>query len=116
VPAAQITVFSGDGDDPAPTWRPARPHRPGVLLIPQNSSLRPPVVFVNSTVDGKQLRPARKDALQQWFATSGKELRPGDTLLFYVTDHGHLNPQGPRQQYDRPVGRGNETSATCATC
>jgi len=94
VPAAQITVFSGDGDDPAADLA-TRERRtdPDFWLIPQNSPLRPPVVFVNSTVDGKQLRPARKDTLQQWFATTGKTLRPGDTLLFYVTDHGHINPQ-----------------------
>ena len=94
VPAAQITIFSGDGDDPAADLA-TRERRtdPDFWLIPQNSSLRPPVVFVNSTVDGKQLRPARKEALQAWFATNGQKLRPGDTLLFYVTDHGHLNPQ-----------------------
>jgi len=49
------------------------------------------VQFVDSSVDGYTLEPATFEALHTWFTTEGKKLRPGDTLLFYVTDHGEQN-------------------------
>ncbi len=38
-------------------------------------------------------QPARQATLQQWFAMAGQDLRPGDRLLIFVTDHGTKNPQ-----------------------
>ena len=89
-----ITVFSGDGSDPALDLATReRSTEADYWLIPQYILLRPPIVFVNSTIDGIQLQPARKDALRAWFDKQGAGLRHGDTLLFYVTDHGHRNDQ-----------------------
>jgi hypothetical protein len=68
-------------DDTGDAWLP--PPRAAYLLRP--------VQFVNSTVDGYTLEPATFEALHTWFTTEGKKLRPGDTLLFYVTDHGEQN-------------------------
>ena len=89
-----ITIFSGDGSDPAADLA-TREQSTEVdfWLIPQSTPLRPPIVYINSTVDGLQLQPARKEALRAWFNDQGARLRHGDTLLFYVTDHGHRNNQ-----------------------
>jgi thiol-disulfide isomerase/thioredoxin len=86
-----ITVFSGDGSDPAADLATRESTEADAWLLPQSTPLRPPIVYVNSTVDGLQLQPARKDALRAWFNDQGARLREGDTLLFYVTDHGHRN-------------------------
>lgn len=89
-----ITIFSGDGADAAVDLA-TREHaaEADYWLIPQGVALRPPIVYVNSAVDGMPLHPARKDALRAWFQDQGARLRRGDTLLFYVTDHGRKNDQ-----------------------
>jgi thiol-disulfide isomerase/thioredoxin len=87
-----ITIFSGDGADPtADLATRERSVEADYWLIPRSTALRPPIVYVNSTVEGSKLQPARKDALRAWFEDTGAGLRRGDTLLFYVTDHGHKN-------------------------
>jgi thiol-disulfide isomerase/thioredoxin len=89
-----IVIFSGDGADPkADLATRESATEAAYWLIPQTTALRPPIVYVNSVVDGITLHPARKDALRAWFEDSGSSLRRGDTLLFYVTDHGHKNAQ-----------------------
>ena len=93
---ADITIFSGDGADPAPDLATReRAGEPAYWLIPQSAALRPPIVYVNSAVEGMPLHAARKDALRAWFRNQGARLRRGDTLLFYVTDHGRKNDQDP---------------------
>src|SRR5262245_10875339 len=64
-----IVVFSGDGADPADDLATReRATEPDAWLIPQGyANILFPIVFVNSTVDGFTLRPARKDALRAWF-------------------------------------------------
>jgi thiol-disulfide isomerase/thioredoxin len=90
-----ITIFSSDGSDPAADLATKElPTDPDFWLLPSGLShlLRPPTTLVNSTVDGFTLRPAHKKDLQEWFEDEGARLHPGDTLLFYVTDHGQPNP------------------------
>jgi thiol-disulfide isomerase/thioredoxin len=87
----RITIFSGDGDNPTVDLATRElVTEPEFWLIPRNR-LRPPIVYVNSSVDGIPLRPAHKDDLRAWFQNDGARLRRGDTLLLYVTDHGHKN-------------------------
>ncbi|HUI25918.1 MAG TPA: C13 family peptidase, partial [Candidatus Kryptonia bacterium] len=92
---ADIAIFSSDGADPAADLATREPAvEPEFWLLPQASigqALRPQTVYVNSVVDGFALRPARKEALRQWFEREGRALRAGDTLLIYVTDHGERN-------------------------
>lgn len=92
---AHITIFSADGSDPAADLA-TRDHieDPRLWLLPGGDSAgsaRPDIVYVDSQIDGFTLQPARKETIGTWFSTSGKELRAGDTLLFYVTDHGERN-------------------------
>jgi thiol-disulfide isomerase/thioredoxin len=96
VPAANITVFSADGADPAPDLATRETDDvTGFWILPQwaQNALRAPITYVDSTVDGVALRPAKQETLRAWFADAAKRLRPGDTLLFYVTDHGERNEQ-----------------------
>lgn len=94
---AHITIFSADGADPAPDLATRDlVEDPRLWLLPEGNAagaVRPDIVYVDSQVDGFTLQPARKETIGTWFATTGKELRKGDTLLFYVTDHGERNPK-----------------------
>ena len=92
VPEERITVLAGDGGDP------------GLDLMvgeagvgPEGWRLRgtavedlfsPQAVMGNSAVNGAKLYPATRGALSIWLLTVGQQLRAGDTLLLYVTDHG----------------------------
>ncbi|MDX2171447.1 MAG: redoxin family protein [Deltaproteobacteria bacterium] len=98
--AADLTIFSGDGADPAPDLA-TRAHIEddadnGFWLVPPGL-LRAlnPIEYIDSTVAGYTLQPATHEALQAWVADQGKTLGAGDTLLFYVTDHGELNKADP---------------------
>ncbi len=97
MPAADITVFSGDGADPAPDLA-TRDVTPGGMfwLLPEAgpaAALRPQVDYVDSSVEGFALRPARRPELEEWFKTAAGQLHAGDTLLLYVTDHGERNKE-----------------------
>jgi thiol-disulfide isomerase/thioredoxin len=96
VPAANIAVFSGDGADPALdlATREMDDER-GFWLLPQwaQNALKAPIVYVDSTVDDVRLQPAKKENLRAWFADATSRLGAGDTVLFYVTDHGERNEE-----------------------
>jgi hypothetical protein len=99
IPAANITIFSGDGADPAPDLATRETDdTPGFWLLPQwtQNALRAPITYVDSTVEGVTLQAAKKDALTAWFADAATRLGAGDTLLFYVTDHGERNAADER--------------------
>ncbi len=98
VPDARIAVFSGDGADPAADLaireKTEGESSPGEWILPTTGAdrwLRTPITYVNSEIDGVVLRPAKKDGLRAWFTEEGARLGDGDTLLFYVTDHGEKN-------------------------
>jgi len=94
----ELIIFSSDGSDPAADLATrARPDDSGdAWLLPSRAAqLFRPIEFVDSSVEGYTLHPATYEALRVWFTTAGKTLHPGDTLLFYVTDHGELNKDDP---------------------
>ncbi len=96
VPAANIVVFSADGDDPAADLATReQDDTAGFWLLPQwaQNALRAPITYVDSRIEGVPLHAAKKDAIAAWFADAGKRLGSGDTLLIYVTDHGERNEQ-----------------------
>jgi len=91
-----ITIFTADGADPAADLATrARYDDNGDAWILPPGLLRAlnPIAYVDSSVSGYTLRPATIAALKAWFDDEGKHLASGDTLLFYVTDHGDLNKQ-----------------------
>jgi len=88
-----ITIFSSDGSDPTAdlATRAEDTESDAWLLPPAVAHRLRPVRLIDSRVDGFTLRPATNAALQAWFDSDGRQLRPGDTLLLYVTDHGEPN-------------------------
>ena len=100
LPVAAITVFSADGLDPAPDLavRDAEPTSPdgwwlrGTVL---EGAVRPPLTLVNSELPGLSVRPATPEAVDAWFNAARSALRPGDTILLFVTDHGERGKGGP---------------------
>jgi hypothetical protein len=74
VPAARITVFSGDGADPAPDLavREQQPEAAFWLVegAPLQPRLRTPVQLVSSDLPGVVLHPAARAALAIWFLTA----------------------------------------------
>ena len=98
VPPDHITIFSADGTDPRldvavrdrsvdAAWQ-----LDGTRL---SAKLDPRTTYVNSGVDGAVLKPATKAEIGPWFEAAAERLRPGDTLLLYVTDHGAKNTVDP---------------------
>jgi thiol-disulfide isomerase/thioredoxin len=97
VPPSHISIFSGDGEDPAADLATRElSSDPDLWLLPSGGLvrwLRPEIVYVNSAIAGFTLQPAKKATLQAWFADTATRLRPSDILLLYVTDHGEKNPK-----------------------
>jgi thiol-disulfide isomerase/thioredoxin len=97
VPENRIHVFSADGANEAPDLavRDAQPD--GFWLIEGTrvgKALKPRTELIDTRWPGVTLRPATKEALQSWFAEA-EDLRPGDRLLLFVTDHGTENREQP---------------------
>jgi thiol-disulfide isomerase/thioredoxin len=99
VDPAHIAVFASDGPDPTPDLATRETQsEPDFWLLPPSgvaNYLRPPMRYVDSAIDGFSLRPASRDAIGAWFREEGSRLISGDTLLFYVTDHGKKNAEDP---------------------
>lgn len=100
VPAANVSVFASDGEDPAPDLaiRELRPEGESWLLDGTRlaATIGEPLEYVNTELPGRTIRPATRAELERWFAGEGRLLGSGDTLLFYVTDHGTRGKEGPR--------------------
>ncbi|MGB3052074.1 MAG: redoxin family protein [Polyangiales bacterium] len=97
LPLDRIHVFSADGADEAPDLavRDAQPD--GFWLLEGTrvgKKLKPRTEVTDTRWPEVTLHPARKEALGKWFANAG-DLRPGDRLLVFVTDHGTENRQQP---------------------
>lgn len=95
ISSRDITVFNADGAEPQADFAVRDPQgEPFFWLLegtPLERPLRPQIRFENSTVDGFTFQPATRTALQRWFVEAAARFSPGDTVLFYVTDHGTKN-------------------------
>jgi thiol-disulfide isomerase/thioredoxin len=94
----RITIFNADGSDPAAdlSVREVQPEEDFWLLRGTHleRTLGPPIIYANSEVPGVQLEAATKAQIRAWFERARHRLRPGDTLLLYVTDHGTKDSAG----------------------
>jgi thiol-disulfide isomerase/thioredoxin len=110
----QITVFSSDGEDPAPDLvsRDAQPESDFWLLRDTRLEhpLETPRRFVSSELPGVVLHSATKGALKTWFDEQAHVLQPGDTLLLYVTDHGNRPTPDPATNTIQLWGRDQQLS------
>jgi thiol-disulfide isomerase/thioredoxin len=114
VPDRQITVLSGDGPDPAAdvALREVQPEKDFWLLAGTRleQRFRTPVTYESTRVAGPSLRAATRGELDRWFAGVGARLKPGDTLLLYVTDHGTKNAEDVRNNHITLWGKGTSMS------
>ncbi len=91
----QIALFNADGADPTAdvAVREAQ-DAPDFWLLRGTRVEGPlgrPVTYTDGAVPGYSLHPATKAAILAWLDEARAQLRPGDTLLLYVTDHGTKN-------------------------
>ena len=80
-----ITIFSGDGADPAADLATRETRRTSRTSGCCRRSLARPCArrsrYVDSTLAGFVLHPATREALRAWFLDQGSTLGSGDTLL-----------------------------------
>jgi hypothetical protein len=103
VPPNDITIFNADGSGPQADFAIREPQPEADFWLLEGTRLeqllQPQIRFENSAIDGFTLQPATRAALHKWFEDAAKHLRSGDTLLFYVTDHGTKNADDDKQSH-----------------
>jgi hypothetical protein len=102
VPPDRIGVLASDGAHPALDVARRGLDPDGFWLLEGTGLARwleEPIAFENTRLPGLALRPATRASVQQWFRQAQTRLRPGDTLLLYVTDHGKDDPRDPRRNH-----------------
>ena len=98
VPTDRITIVWADGREPQPDRAVRRRSEvPGAWLLWGtfiDLPTDPGDVLEDTSFPGFRVLPARRAALDAWFAGRGRELAPDDRLLVAVTDHGEPDPEG----------------------
>jgi len=98
IPRDHITVLASDGSAPTPDLATREPEAENAWLL-QGTRLDPMLrdltTFENSQLPGVDLRPATVASLTKTIGELRGRLRPGDTLLMYVTDHGSQSRRDP---------------------
>ncbi len=102
VPQERIAVLASDGSDPRPDVARRGQDPDGFWLLDGTGLqrwLEEPLRYENTALPGRALAPATRGSVRQWFGKARGRLRPGDTLLLYVTDHGKDDPRDPRRNH-----------------
>jgi hypothetical protein len=98
VPRDHLVVLASDGNNPAPDLATREPEPENAWLLQGtliDPLLRDAAIYENSVLPGIELRPATLASLSRALAELRARLRPGDTLLVYVTDHGSQSRRDP---------------------
>lgn len=98
IPRDHITVLASDGSNPAPdvASRESDPEFAGLLRGTRLETLADDLTtYENSTLAGLALRPATVSSLRAAISELRTRVRPGDTVLVYVTDHGTRGRRDP---------------------
>jgi hypothetical protein len=112
--ASRVTVLASDGPNPRPDVA-VRQNDPEAFWLLEGTGLEralsEPITYENTAIaapGGKPVPvwPATRAALTRFFQAVRARLRPGDTLLVYVTDHGKDHPRDPRLNHITLWGRG----------
>ncbi len=97
LPLEDQVIFWADGEAKAPD-RARRPKESEEEWLLQGTLLDrvsdPGLELLNTRPFGQRLYPASREALRAWFQREGAQMKPGDMLLFAVTDHGEPDPEG----------------------
>ena len=97
IPPERIDVFSADGEDPKNDLSVREPEPKDRWLVEGTTvgrALTQPDL-TNTVWEGVKIRPARVKELRQWFKRMSGQLRSGDTLFLFVTDHGNKDIDDP---------------------
>jgi hypothetical protein len=98
IPADHVTVLASDGNVPAPDLATREPDPETAWLLQGthvDPLLRDLTNYESSALPGVDLRPATVASLTRAVNELRTRLRPGDTLLVYVTDHGTQSRRDP---------------------
>jgi hypothetical protein len=98
IPRDHITVLASDGSNPAPDLATRDPEPENAWLLQGtrvDPLLRELTTYEDSSLSGVDLRPATVASLSRTLGELRDRLRPGDTLLVYVTDHGTQSLRDP---------------------
>jgi hypothetical protein len=103
VSATDVTIFNADGSNPEEDLAVRETQSAADFWLLRGTRVEKPlrtkVTYENSVIEGVNLQPATPPALRQWFEAAATRLRPGDTLLLYVTDHGTKNNEDVSDNY-----------------
>jgi len=113
IPADRVSVFAADGPDPAADLAVRDVSADDAWLLDGThlaAHLDTRTRYIDSSVNGVELRPATRKALTAWFEDAAERLRDGDTLLLYVTDHGTKNVEDSANNAITLWGRGEDLS------
>jgi hypothetical protein len=112
--ADHLTVMASDGQNPRADVA-VRQSDPEPFWLLHGTELEralgEPISYENTTVAGPggkplPLSPATRASVTRFFQAARARVRPGDTLLVYVTDHGKDHPRDPRLNHITLWGRG----------
>jgi hypothetical protein len=98
----RIGVLASDGDHPQADVATRGQDPRGFWLLEGSgleALLEEPIDYESTDLPGFELLPATRASLRAWFSRARTRLRPGDTLLLYVTDHGKDDPRDPRKNH-----------------
>ena len=92
LPPERIFVLASDGDSPTADVAASRPATGADAWLLQGTLLERavgnPIRYLNTSIEGVAARRATLRELSTWFGDAGDELRAGDTVFLFVTDHG----------------------------
>ena len=112
--AERLTVMASDGQNARPDVA-VRQNDPETFWLLEGTglerALREPITYENTTIPGTggkpvPVSPATRASVSRFFQAARARMRPGDTLLVYVTDHGKDHPRDPRLNHITLWGRG----------
>src|SRR5215207_5893616 len=114
LPADHLTVMASDGPQPRADVAGRAADPPAFWMLEGTGLERwlgEPIAYENTTVSapGGTALPvwsATRASVGRFFQQARARLRPGDTLLIYVTDHGKDHPRDPRLNHITLWGRG----------
>ena len=95
----RVTIFWADGDSPEADRRLPSPQNESLYWIveetPWQGWFERETLLANTQWDKSMVTyPARRSAIREWLKELSPKLRPHDSVVFAVTDHGYPDPRG----------------------
>jgi thiol-disulfide isomerase/thioredoxin len=98
IPNQQITIFWADGSSTAADRRLPDSKEEKLNWVvdktPWQGWFERPPLLANTEWDGLTTYEAKRKALRRWLRQLAPKLKPNDSVVFVVTDHGAPDPQG----------------------